>query len=1117
MAYTLQKMFIENTLQREIIITEIIMVQQILILVFVIYFQDVVAAKDVFISQTQESQDMSTCGKESQPCRTLEYTILNIVCHGDTVLLDGGTQNAFHYTITRTISIKKSITIKSQSKRIPTITTTCNVSPMFAMYSNILNLEKVKLSQFQHGFKVYKNTTQFTITNCTFHTFFSLLDNQNYFNWFLLQIKDTHFENYHHAILVYSTVALNIQSSHFYGSNTCYKACSQSFAQVAISLLEDDKKHAFNIQISQTTFENCSTALSMERCVTGHISIGNSTFKHNHLRIWHSHLTPFENYTSNLYLAGRVTVSISHSTFIGNMAMKGGAIKVTSKAKISLINNKFENNIAVHEGGAVHLNAYHANMESNIFRNNFVNPSIYRTIIPAAKSKFYASSKDGGAVWNSGNLTILKCSFFDNTAPAFGGSVYHTSSRRGNYALSVKDSVINGSKTNLSYVGSLVYSNALLSLQNTRLNVLAAKNYGSVLYYYDVVNTEDQQGSHLLNFTLVCPPNYKLSTEKIDDRFGNFFSLIYFCSVCDKGTYSLEYEYEIFNSKDKNVSTRNTITCHPCPTGAICNYGIICNDNFYGYVDKKNQTQFIQCPPSYCCSRYGNNCTSYDTCAYNRHGMLCGRCINGYSENLLSPGCVENQKCGQIWFWILLLSFASCYLITIIYLKDITKFFKKILKSEKETVRSNRELLIPRTASMSSESLLEDELGTELDAPQQISYNEEKNTFTFSGILKIVLFFYQVELLLHVNAASKQHFKMFTFWKDLAISIFNVKPSFRHNMLVLCPLPNLDAVTKELVKLLFIGCIFGILLIVFIVCHVLSINWKKHDPSQEQNERKVEVIDVFVSLYEQIPFKLRLKCGFLQLLLFCYTPITTSMFQFMNCVHINDSKHLYMNAEVKCFTWWQYLNGFILCMWILPFCLVLYWNITLLKECKIRPNEFLKALMFPPLVLIYFIKSKIYREHGFLSMKEARDSRHLLQVFSEPFRHKYAKWEGMILLRRVILTILYVFIINPVVRLYMMFFFLTVFLLDHLRIQPYKGKFLNWLETISLILLNCFAAVNLFWAESYMYDVVPQSFMLGEVFLMVEVTVLVLPGILLTIAILFKCIKKVLLHCKKCC
>ncbi|XP_066926182.1 uncharacterized protein [Clytia hemisphaerica] len=153
---------------------------------------------------------------------------------------------------------------------------------------------------------------------------------------------------------------------------------------------------------------------------------------------------------------------------------------------------------------------------------------------------------------------------------------------------------------------------------------------------FDIMNWEfqNQMSSNLTNLTIQCPKNFNVMLNK-QTRTKKSLSLS--CERCDKKTYpviSAGREFNITTKIDKSKSVilenlQNTmLQCQNCPTGASCEHGAIkARDNFYGFMNTKNEFEFILCPGDYCCNKDSSTCVSPTTCNFKRTGPFCGQCI----------------------------------------------------------------------------------------------------------------------------------------------------------------------------------------------------------------------------------------------------------------------------------------------------------------------------------------------------------------------------------------------------------------------------------------------------------------------------------------------------------
>lgn len=126
-------------------------------------------------------------------------------------------------------------------------------------------------------------------------------------------------------------------------------------------------------------------------------------------------------------------------------------------------------------------------------------------------------------------------------------------------------------------------------------------------------------------------------------------------------------------------------TCLPCPAGAICNGNIVPLDNNWGYMVNPTTVVFTQCPNSYCCSSQGTKCTSYDTCALGRTGIMCGSCAVGYAQSFVSEGCVlkNGVECNLAAFVVFFVAVSFSYTTIFTFLPTILGAIRNCILSRK--------------------------------------------------------------------------------------------------------------------------------------------------------------------------------------------------------------------------------------------------------------------------------------------------------------------------------------------------------------------------------------------------------------------------------------------------
>lgn len=118
----------------------------------------------------------------------------------------------------------------------------------------------------------------------------------------------------------------------------------------------------------------------------------------------------------------------------------------------------------------------------------------------------------------------------------------------------------------------------------------------------------------------------------------------------------------------------------------------------------------------------------------------------------------------------------------------------------------------------------------------------------------------------------------------------------------------------------------------------------------------------------------------------------------------------------------------------------------------------------------------------------------------------------MIIVRRLIITALLTFLVNPIARLFCVFPFMLVFLFHHRNTLPYQSQVLNRLETVCFFAFCILVSGNLFRAFVFVYGV-PLQYpinVIDQAFNWFEYVVLSLPFIVLVFYIIFKITYKII-------
>ena len=368
---------------------------------------------------------------------------------------------------------------------------------------------------------------------------------------------------------------------------------------------------------------------------------------------------------------------------------------------------------------------------------------------------------------------------------------------------------------------------------------------------------------------------------------------------------------------------------------------------------------------------------------------------------------------------------------------------------------------------------------------------------TIRGVSTIAYFFYQIEALLRVNSPLRYE-KGFS--HDAKIFVSGIFNFFFIKISTLCPTDNLQPVGKEGIKVGLVLICFAVVLICY-----LATRWfgrRLRDIDRQENESDYEDLNIVYS-HANTSCEVKMEYGFLKLLLFSYTPISVFAFKMINCVPVVGSRHLYIYGDVECYQWWQCFIILFIIFWIGPFAFALYAGPWLLRSQKINLRQFFLIMFFPFLSIYYFVRGWCSNGCVCIRNEEGIKIRRHLRTFTGPFLVEY--WEVVIILRRLVLTALCSFIINPVIRLFITMPCLGICLAHHMKAMPYKSSKLNWLEASSLTLLCLFNLTHLFWAFTYMNDIsgMPGARQVANFFLGFEELALILPLFLFCLCVAY--------------
>ena len=1074
----------------------------------------VLLCKDIFVSLAS-GNDFVYCGRFNQPCKTIDFTFKEIIRNNDVIILDGGKNEVLSYELTETINITISFKLIkfNENEMTPVISTTSLSTPAFQFVSKYncscsfvsVNFENSTVVHFLSRGNIFINNCViresiiFTKTLPIFHAMVNIFGSKLYGNQLI-------------ALEFASNVTLIINDSYVTGAISFKKTnCTFRFINSVFESLKLQMEHA-NVDnwqvishitecifrqseiytqgngyavLNKTIFNNTSVFIRLKD-----VNINQCTF-HGSYRL-ESLDTPrvllrgceFKGFDISRPHTPAVIFLFSKKLYIDKCLFIDNGINTKSS----------ENTLAIGEVES-------AMLTQNIFKNN--------------------TAYHGGAIYiHQSKVNISDSLFLYNYAARFGGTLYIVG---GDSFVHLKNVEIYGPRNEIypDMIGQIIYCVSKVSLENVSVVVDHSTAYKPIIYG-DYITFRSP-------FSMTCPMGNNARVSFENPKVGKHeavFKYSSYCVPCGKEKYNLTKGRLYANG---NSQLESNVSCSSCPPAGICDSSITSTGNYWGY--KRDHTiQFIPCIVNYCCSNYGTPCKSYDTCEKNRCGRLCGSCMKNFSLSLFSTMCIDNSKCTlltSVLYWSFHVIFALIYTCCLMYIKEIGLFFKRLMvaKSATDVVESDTlttPLLI--TSSYNSPEIETNLLGNQTEIefvtighPSHNRFEENSKEYVktkklISGLLKITFFYYQVASLLKVNTSANGKYK-YRSWliQSIVTSIFNVKINAKSNGLGFCPIAGLNTIGKVVLKISFLLTMFLILFILYNLNYLLR--WWNSEYRSVKNEGGHEFdnameLDESIPAYSSMPFPLRIKCCLIKLSLVGYMTISIFLFKCINCVSIGKSVYLYIQGDIECYKNWQLLIGGIIILWVLPFCLSLYYGSRLLYQCKLSPNAFLSTLCFPPAILFYYARSKLQENIG-LSRIEAMTAKHFLIILYEPFRINSTNgrpvlWEVVLIIRKLILVLAYTFIIHPIGKLYALNLLLLTFLFHHVKVQPYNDSFLNLVETGSILLLCLLTSMNIFWAQIYMTNATnfPNFDNIEEAFLLLEMLMLVLP-ILLFILLVF--------------
>ena len=842
-------------------------------------------------------------------------------------------------------------------------------------------------------------------------------------------------------------------------------------------------KSQIEININNSNFiSNCNGAVILKPGPYFSESKGNNgSMKSSYVRIQNSRffenngiVLPLNIYVDDQSIVTFLFVSMESNTVLGYRGGGVGGAASIQSGYLTIQQCQFLKNKAHFRGGALDVNVNLLNITDSFFDSN--------------RAAYYVGS--GGALFVAAMSAVIFNTTFNNCSATFGGAVYAQSCgkitikksqfvenyvgeqappgiARGGATFS-RNSQVTFEETmfqrNTDLFGGAVY------LQNggaTFKNCYAVDNFaaaqGGFLYADDGVKNVIIQDS-VLNQTITELKRLKFSykdasfirglrletlkifnttmeatpydsngvlllvTNVTDMYFGKDNSTSLKCPTGSKMellSYSSFWRFSCSACGDNSYSLQRGRTtgsyvvpgfqCLPCPFGANCSQNIIAKPDFWGFKEliTPPTLKFTMCPIGYCSPPNKTDFPKYNGCQGNRSGKLCGQCSDVYSETIYSATCRPSNECNDYWFWPVALVYVSLMAFYLTFNPFITPWIMRQIKWFKTNDTAD----------------------------------EERNSD--GGFVKIIFYFYQAaDLLLASNTSLR-----FVQGKlmDVLVGVFNFRQSFSSNGLI-CPFSGLTVVTKQLFAASYV---FGTSLMICVFYYL-------HRGVQRCRRKEAPSFSPYMA-------------GILQTMLLGYKTLASVSFSLLQCVPIGSEKRLFLDGNVVCFQWWQYILIAFVFVFFVPFVFVLILGCYKLHKGSLSGAKLLFACCFPLPFLLYWLflfllcvkRNAAHVDSATRQMSKRSVEMTLFGCFKKPTEGSTLSlsWESVMIGRRLILILLKTFVNDPMPRLLIMSFLCVLFLQHHSMTQPFRDITANRVETISLLSLVLLGMVNVFFAS----------------------------------------------------
>ena len=1044
--------------------------------------------------------DHENCSSITHPCQTIQHAFDKVALSNDVIKIDGSFGN---FTIKKQIRISKPVTITFTSYNgVPWIygegTSWRNFksnqilaldnfesSTRSMVTINSINFRDTALARIGRHKALSKNKIQFKIINCRFQ-FSNTESKKNYkIGPWLKQAIVSIFQPFTEITFENCVIKAKYQTGIIrYPKGKGCKYLSSTRIKFRNTRIEDAR---YSLLARSPECKTSQKDKALELIVEDSILKSNDKYQSREAQFTVD-VNELQKYRT------RISIEMKNSSF-EDLLVRSRTAAVMDIRGISFVKIKsctFKRNIG-YRGGALSLQYCSLYLHDSYFEGN------------KARVSTVCSYKDqggsGGAIFVGGKygpmtMGITDSTFTDNHADCFGSAIYFGYSN----TLTVKRTRFSTIFVRRNVTGPLWFSaSRSLALYDVSFEARESGMEDGELFFAS--SKWLRLGAKTPYFK--CPKGSALNVSRKIKVRSKWSERKVSCQYCPKHSYTLRPSYAIGLNETKSKQAQQQKQCHQCSFGATCKRGIKPKPNFWGYVNK-GKVFMLVCPPDYCCQTK-DKCVALQSCNGMRTGRLCGKCKNGYFQSFFTSECLHEKFCKTGKFWALAVCFCVLFTILFIFLQDIFLIILNCLSLEKVLPVSKRIIdwvmdLFSRKMkgneqekrsetdedSLINESIHDAEESVDESIEEQA--NDRKTDFDKNsmagGLIKIVFFFYQIHSIL-TPYNSDRKIQYLTKINGFILSVFNLNIQVPGVNEIHCPLHRMDSTTKVLIKALspINYIIFATFL--YILVHALALCFKSNE---------------MIQMYS-MKAKPRLLTAILQLILLGYSILISNTLSLVTCLPlVTGQKILYIDGSVSCYQHWQYAILTFIIVWAIPLIYALHKLPIYMRNGEISIRGFYIALLLPLPFVVYAIirgareiqcvKGSGNPSDTLASSFVPNDTTQrtdvtmlqLLNVIEGPFRHKESgdrrrklPWEPVILLQRLLLSLCYTFVLEPINRSLVLPVFVVVFAMLNCLYRPFNSVILNAINGVMFILLCITGLINVIRTISYEHGGVPEG------------------------------------------